>query len=1009
MSGELEKREREAQRFVRFQPLAPGQYWRAKDAFEKLRIDAGMVLMISDIRFVEDRMHAVVVRPHPDRFVDPRITPGNFEFLVEDFLSAFDFEPDGEAIRQREISDRQRLVQQAQENLTNLNQKPEAMAEAVKETFGNEEFTGYLLEAANVSSVLGEQTKIEALVPEDNSTGMIDRLKRNVDFQMKVAERKAAILKAAMEQIQERMGAIMPFFVEQGELALARTKDVREYAEDLGRGLATLELFLGKGLAVRTVKTGEDAPETEPLTLFQRKLYVDEELSVFETVSESFDYAFKKDFEKALCAYPELVNQICPSSRGVVLLGMLREGKDYEDKYLNAKLNEENLRTFLMVRNGENIHFVDSSIESHDWAGTLFPSNEEMEEIFRENFFERRQLTLKDVSYSKKYATWEKRALHYRRFLILLSGLDRRLKLFGSFFDERDQDLFVSEWFQKKYMRFIHDQDGQGMMPAESRPSFRDWLEQQNAYLRSGSRVMVDFWACLTSKNSPGALWDTDYRNCTTSARYTPEARTGLCLVYRRENALYIDVPVSGRTNQWKDRTFDCRVDLSCGEHEVGSVICLDRVRVDDLLYYIQNRGERQWYRNYMPSFRAAVRFLREEEQREQEIREQLVRAVIEGAVADKKTAVDAVGEAVALWRAGKRGADLPSYTESKETGDWKRLLDLVWVVLRQKTYPVERIFSEAETLGLIPLRLVAGKKGDLGIYVAPKAGTGDRGLFKNTWCCKLPISILKDGSIRIGKTGKGTVEDGGRWTRLTEVVAEEVILGDREEAKLWFQPALGPGSFREIQECYKVCDSFVEDLSKWFVSNDTSAFEDLFDDAIAYRRKVNLFGQGVQNGYFFFPFGLVFKPKENRVYFLTVTIETPHFLYFVAPGAESRQRVQDWYVNAYLHREFALERVSGWITGSDLYRIVAIQALPLQIPPFFFHESWVENYWVERLDEKKNEGLRKLVESKSDSNWDKKVVWIHPSLVSPSGDILLDELMASLIEQRKRLNEQKQ
>jgi hypothetical protein len=1005
MSEELAKREHKTQRFVRFQSLAPGQYWRAIEGFDRLRIEKDMVLMIQDIRFIEGRMHAVVLRPHPDRFVDPRTVPGSFEFLVEDFLKAFDFEPDGELIRQREIADRQGLVQEAQEELTNLNQNPEVMARAVQENMGGEDFTEFLLDSATGEAALSDQMGIQTLLPGGDSTALIDRMKRSVDWQMKIAERKGEILKAAMEKIQERMKAIMPFFIEQGELALARTKDVREYAEDLGRGLATLELFLGKDVEVKTVKTGDDAPEHEPLTLFQRKLFVDEELSVFETVCEYFDYSYKNDFEKALCMYPELVEQICPSPRGVVLMAMLRTGRNYEDGFLNYKLNEENLRTFLLVRNGENIYFVDSSIGSHNWADSMFPSNKEMEEIFRADFFEKRQLTLKDVSYSKKYATWEKRALHYRRFLILLAGLDRRMQLFGQFYDQRDQDLFVSEWFQKKYLRFIHDKDGQGMMPDENRPSFRDWLNEKNAYLRSGSRVMVDFEDCLTSDNSPGALWQTDYQRCSSSARYTPVRRTGLCVVYRRENALYIDVPVSGKTNQWEDRSFDCRVDLSCDSHSVGSVLCLDRVKLDDLLYYIRNRDERKWYKEYMQSFRAAVQYLRAEEGHEREMRLELTHAVVAGAVADEKTALQAVDEAVALWRAGKRGADLPGYVEARENGEWRNFLDLVWTVLRRNTFPVERIFAEAEKIGLIPLRLVAGKKGNLGLYTSPRAGTGDRGLFPNTWCWRLPVTILKDETIRFGKTGKATVDDGGRWTRLMKVVADEMVLGEQNEAKDWFQNPLAPSTFQELMECYRDCDRFIEDISKWLVANDPKAFESLFEDAMSFRRKVNAGEKTVQNGHIYFPFGLIFKPGENRIYFVALTVALPEFLYVIAPDTEARRKVRNWYVSVYQREDLALERVDNWGANPDMFSVYVIQALPLQFQPYFFHHSLIEHYWSERMDEKKNEGLRALCQSKPDSRSEKKSVWIHPSIVSPTGDFVLDELLNSLMERRKQLN----
>lgn len=1007
MSESLAKRNQEPQRFFRFQSLAPGQYWKALEAVEEFKIDKGTVLLIEDIRFIEERMHAVVLRPHPDRFVNVRFPPDSHEFLVEVFLDNFEFEPDGELIRQKEIGDRQKRIEEAQAELAELSTDPEVMARSAKERVVDESPEVLLLERGGLEAI-EQNSEIRDVLSGGEEAATLQRLQNAVEFQVKLAEARAAILKEGMEKIQDRMKAVMPFVVEQAELALARTKDVREYAKDLSRGLETLNLFIGKDVVVETIRTGEEAARDVPLTLYQRKLVVEEELSVFETVSESFDFRRLKDFTKALKRYPELVAQICPSPRGVVLMMTLRNGRDYEDAWLNYRMNQENLRAFLLVRNGENVYLVESPITTHERAETLFPSDKEMAEIFESGYFEKRPLTLKDVAYSEHYQRWKSQALHYRRFLVLLAGLDRRLKLFGEFYEERDQSLFVSEWFQKKYMRFVHDADGKGMMPDENRPSFKEWLEGRNRYLRSGSRVMVSFDECLTSKNSPGALWDTNYRTYATNARYTPVKSFGVCVVYRRESRLCIDVEVSGTTNAWNDRKFDCRVDLSVGSHEFGSVICLDRVKVEDLLYYIQNRSERVHFRRYMRTFKAAVKYLREEERKESDLRRKLEKAVFEAGLSDETGARKSVDEAVFLWRAGGRGKELPTFREAVETGIWKTLLDLAWTVLKQDSYPVDKIFQAAEEVGLVPLRLVTDKRGKLQIYTQPAEGLGDRGLFPMVYCWKLPVSVRSKETIRIGKTGLGKIDDGGRWACLFEAVADEIVLKESEDAKKWYRNSLPPCSFEDVSAFYEICDDFVESMSKWFCRNDNESYTEFLATAEAFRLEINCgASRFVKNGSVYFPFGLVYLKKRNRLYFLSVEIDLPEFLFFIAPDEALRKQVENWYVSIYSNTHEARERVRKWTLSSITFSVRCVPALIYDGPPYFFEHEWFDHYWMECREVPFNRGIQDLIDGKGNFRDDQKQVWIHPSVKpTESGEIVLEEFLRTLIESRRKLNE---
>ncbi len=1006
MSEQLARKVIEPIRTTRFQSLQPGQFWRATQDIPTDEIPLGQVLLIMDIRYIEDTMHAVVLRGHPDRFVK-KGHGVRHEFLVKEFLNKFEFEPDGEAIRQREIQERQGLVLEAQEELTRLQQEPEAMMNAVLEKMGTEK-PEMLLLGEGEGVIGGERIEIHAILSRNDTAELVRGLKDSVERQVQIATLKAEVLKDKLDGLNERMQAILPFILEQGEVAIARTKDVREYVKDLQRGLQTLDLYVGTDVEVVTVKTGPEAPESEKLTILQRKLFVDEELSVFQTVSEWFDFEDIKVFEKALNDHPGLVDQICPAPRCVVLLATLRNGLNYGDARTSAYRNELNREAFLLVRNGENLHLVYSPVSSHKHADALFPSRNKIEKIFQDGFFEPRMLTLDDVAYSERFADWESVALHFRRFLVLLAGLDMRLELFGKFYEENDRLFFVSERFQKRYMRFVHDDDGEGMLPEEDRISFGDWIKSQNRYMRSGSRVLVDFESAMTQANCPGAKWEEQWGSKNWEPRYTPVVPVGVVVSYQRKNQLFVDMAVEGKTNDYKDREFNCRLDLSLEDHPTGSVLCLDRARLKDLVGYIQDRRSRSLFRNYMVLFKAAVKYLREQAKQEQEIRRELENSLLAGNVVASSRVPECIEETIALWRAGNRGASLPTLLEARKTAIWNELLDLAWTVARRNSIPTDLILSKAVEMGITVLRIVSGKGGHLALYAVPGPGEGDRGFLPNIWCRRIPVSVLRNGKVRIGKVAEGTAGDGGKWSVLHEAVPDEMVLVETDQASQWVRKEAPPCKATELFHCFEICDSFVSDLSGFLLNDGLELFSSLWDEAVSFRKQINRKGRFVQSGKIYFPFGLQYSKWHNQIFFLALAMDLNTFVYLVAPNESTRLKVADWHASLYQQREAQLAAIQEACLESDAFEFLRVRALPTVLKPMFFHSSLSEAFSISGVDRsRKNERLAKWIKEKTKETKGSDKFWFHPSIQSPNGtgtEFVIDELLESLITGRRRL-----
>ncbi|MDH8399241.1 hypothetical protein QIG82_27620, partial [Klebsiella pneumoniae] len=71
----------------------------------------------------------------------------------------------------------------------------------------------------------------------------------------------------------------------------------------------------------------------------QRKLIVEEELAVWADLDEWFDFRSTELFFKALNEHPELVDQIFPSQRCVLVMAMTNHDLNYADPWANEHMN----------------------------------------------------------------------------------------------------------------------------------------------------------------------------------------------------------------------------------------------------------------------------------------------------------------------------------------------------------------------------------------------------------------------------------------------------------------------------------------------------------------------------------------------------------------------------------------------------------------------------------------------------------------------------------------------
>lgn len=502
--------EQPVERIERFHSLQGGQYWRANEAIAEENIAASEVLLIESLRWVDNKLHTVILRTHPSKhgqhirfeYTDESGrtcgTTRSFtqhRFLFDDFVNKFTFAADSKEVRESEVQACQQLAQKLTVELSEAMTNPERMKEIIAERLEKEQTEKSENKLNTLPATIDQYTNLatgpleNALtsgVNEESIKGMMEAARHG----HKLAVIQSEWLQGKNNEITRAVQAVVPYYQEMAAAQLAAFEESRENVESLMKGIASLDLFIGKDVVVNTIIKGNSAPSDIPLTFVQKKLLMDEELAVYLDLGDWFDFTKADLFDQALQKHPGLIEQIFPTQRCVLVMAVTRRHVNYQDPWEAAAKDFQNRCVFLLVRDGENIYQVCSPVESHLGAHTLFPERDEQDALFRG--FDGSRITFRDVAYTDRLRAHEKMALHYKRFLILCCGLDQRERLFGEFYDRSSNINFISMDFQEKYCRFIHDADGTGLLSdpeADTRPSLESYIKQANQHLRSGSRV----------------------------------------------------------------------------------------------------------------------------------------------------------------------------------------------------------------------------------------------------------------------------------------------------------------------------------------------------------------------------------------------------------------------------------------------------------------------------------------------------------------------------------------
>lgn len=625
-----------------------GEYWRYNGQTQGEEggynhLPHGRVLLVKRVHAPDGILHSVEMAPHPSE-------EWNRSCLIEEFMEAFEYAPDGAAVRREE-------VRQVEIRIAELQRRLSAPPEMPRQS----------LLSSNAGTV---DAKLTDLVVQGVSVEQLQESTRTMSQALAV---HAESIKAITTSMGKETTLLASFYSERAHASLAEVAETIAYAGHLEKGVATLGLYAGKNVHVETIVDGDPAPDTVDgrISIYQRQLYMDEELLI-RLEEGGADYSNDAEFAQMMRDDPVLRERIIPGIRSIVLMRyrrhekpVRRQGSETEIQALLRSIEEDdaNRQSFLLVRNGERIQAV---YADHALTGLprLFPRAKDISDIYKGRFWrgiESREITVADLDYPRHREKFEELALSYRRILVTLWGLDNRLDLFGRFYDRRRHPTMLSMQFQEEHLDFVADDEA---VLSEARPSFSQWLDGRNALLQPGSRVAVVWHKAMNHRSAPGAVKEESdgqgrYRDV---FKYMPTDKTGIAVVRKARERLVVQVQCKydGYAEVKREmRNFEVDLALTSKSGNRFTHLCLDGVTSEEIGWYIHSRHEREAYLDYIQLFIAARKAIIAEENAQRDMIAHIVEILV-NIGQDSANTREAVDKAVRDWRAIKGGIRLP-------------------------------------------------------------------------------------------------------------------------------------------------------------------------------------------------------------------------------------------------------------------------------------------------------------------------------------------------------------
>lgn len=448
--------------------------------------------------------------------------------------------------------------------------------------------------------------RIATLSQENDTSGMMPSEGNALAVKSEMARKRQDInllRKQATELKQQMRAQLEQQMHSMNELMKPLEAQVKKFEEMIW----TANLYLGRDEQITLISEGERVPDGTPLTIRQMVLHMDEECALHPDMN-GIDFNNLELFDQWLAADPSNLNQVMPEPKGVVALKPRRKTEATGDAWYDSMAQEENARTYWLIRNGDNVHRMVTDIGVSD---VLVPRVDEFTGLFRRRSWDNDLQSYVSVDLEPGSAQWLKaesaqsaKQRHFMRIALILQGLVDRTKLFHPL-PEGGLSLLHPEAYDQGKAIMISDAEnslGTGRIP------FNEWLGALNSRLVPGMRVTGAFNTYLYDKGCDGIR---------TGRPNVRPPETGQTYV--------IDKAVStGVAFHYYPAYQDRRTSFTIRPGD-KFVIPLDLVDAPTMREYLSARTERHEYANMFPLLQAAIQTLEDEQAQEAPLRKLIV------------------------------------------------------------------------------------------------------------------------------------------------------------------------------------------------------------------------------------------------------------------------------------------------------------------------------------------------------------------------------------------------
>jgi hypothetical protein len=469
------------------------------------------------------------------------------------------------------------------------------------------------------------------------------------------AQRSLAIRTAqALREQQAGLEARLARELAEVRAALA---PLQAYTRKLEEAVWTVNLYLGRDEEIVTLLDGAPAPAGTPISIRQMVLSMDEETTI-AAADGGIDFRDVAAFD-AWISEPEHLHQVLPEPRGVVVLMPRRTGRDYGDPYISAKLNEENRRSYWLIRNGDRLFRMSTDFPVGD---RLTPTREEFTSFFVQQRHDPGTGAPVSAPIKPGTAAWlraeeaaDARRRHFMRAALILQGLIDRTTVFRPLPAEHVSVLDPAS-YDAGHVQLITDAEN---ALSTGRQPFYEWLTERNAQIRRGMRIVGSFKGTeFQGMRTREGHYAGEHVRLHPSRAETPPSGVmyriedvrsgggGLVIRYDRTEEVWT------RDSYDRSKVRKPKTRASCTLYPSDRFILpIDLVTIEEMTDYLNARTERHAYADMIPLLTAAIGAKQAEAEAERPFKALLAGQIAAAHSLDLDAAAAQVDDLVQWWK----------------------------------------------------------------------------------------------------------------------------------------------------------------------------------------------------------------------------------------------------------------------------------------------------------------------------------------------------------------------